>query len=229
MTINPGTRLLLKGVVGSQAFGLAHENSDKDYQVIFVAPTDDFLGLNSKVQESYSYNNPDTTYHEVGKFCRLALGCNPTVLDLLWLNVYNVRTQLGTELINLRNNFLSAPRVRGAYFGYANDQYDKLLKDDRFEKRAKNARHFLRLLKQGAQLYKTGNLQVKLDQPHDIIANARLIAHGNLDMANVYLEVAGEQFSQPSALPEKPNVEPINEWLLKVRYEFLENKNRNPA
>lgn len=220
MQINPGASLLLKGVVGSQAFGLAHAGSDKDYQGIFVAPTEAFLGLHSKVQESYSFKDPDTTYHEVGKFCRLALGCNPTVLDLLWLEQYNVRTVLGTELVNLRNNFLSAPRIRGAYFGYANDQYSKLLKDDRFEKRAKNARHFLRLLTQGAQLYRTGTLQVKLSNSDVIQYNARLIAQGELEIANLALEIAAEEFSKPSILPEKPNSAPINEWLLKVRKEF---------
>lgn len=222
MNFNPGANLLLKGVVGSTAFGLNHTGSDKDYQGIFVAPTEAFLGLQTKVQESYSYNNPDTTYHEVGKFCRLALGCNPTVLDLLWLENYNVRTQLGIELINLRNNFLSAPRVRGAYFGYANDQYAKLLKDERFEKRAKNARHFLRLLHQGAELYTRGYLKVNLgaDFASEVTYYAKLIAQGNLDVANKALEVAGTRFAQISALPEKPNTEPINEWLLGVRREF---------
>lgn len=229
MQINPGANLLLKGVVGSTAFGLNHSNSDKDYQGIFVAPTQAFLGLDSKVQESFSFSNPDTTYHEAGKFCRLALGCNPTVLDLLWLDFYNVRTQLGMDLISLRNNFLSAPRVKGAYFGYANDQYSKLLKDDRFEKRAKNARHFLRLLIQGAQLYRSGILRVKLSNAEDIKYNAKLIAQGNLDVANLALEVASREFAMSSALPEKPNTEPINEWLLKVRHEFYQYTNSSTA
>ena len=227
MQINPGASLLLKGVTGSRAFGLNNENSDYDYQGIFVAPTSAFLGIDNKVQEAYEYKNPDTKYHEAGKFCRLALGCNPTVLDLLWLDLYNVRTALGTELINLRNNFLSAPRVRGAYFGYANDQYAKLLKDERFEKRAKNARHFLRLLQQGAQLYSTGELQVKLLNADDVTHYAKLIAQGNLDVANKAIEVASEKFSKPSALAEKPNTEPINEWLLGVRHEFYQYGHQN--
>lgn len=224
MQINPGASLLLKGVVGSTAFGLNHSGSDKDYQGIFVAPTQAFLGLETKVQESYSYNNPDTTYHEVGKFCRLALGCNPTVLDLLWLDVYNVRTELGMQLVNLRNNFLSAPRVKGAYFGYANDQYAKLLKDERFEKRAKNARHFLRLLHQGAHLYRTGNLKVRLNNPEYIVDCGNAIAQGQLHLAKRELEFAETMFSEGSVLPEKANKEPINEWLLGVRNEFYQYK-----
>lgn len=225
MKIDPGANLLLKGVVGSTAFGLNHAGSDEDYQGIFVAPTSMLLGLESKITESYKYSNPDTTYHEAGKFCKLALGSNPTTLELLWLEDYNVRAALGAELINLRSNFLSAPRVRGAYFGYANDQYSKLLKDDRFEKRAKNARHFLRLLQQGAELYLKGDFKVKLHNADDITYYAKLIAQGNLDVANKAIEVASKKFDKPSVLPEKPNTEPINEWLLKVRHEFYRYPN----
>lgn len=227
MQINPGANLLLSGVVGSTAFGLNHPGSDKDYQGIFVAPTAMFLGLDGKVQESYKFNDPDTTYHEVGKFCRLALGCNPTVTELLWLEFYNVRTQLGTELVNLRKNFLSASRVRGAYFGYANQQYSKLLKDEREERRAKNARHFLRLLYQGSGLHLTGELVVRLDSniAYDITAKGQQIAEGNLDVAKQALARAEAYFDIPSALPEEPYKEPLNEWLLKVRNEFYQYSN----
>lgn len=224
---NYGSSLLLKGVVGSQAFGLANANSDYDYQGIFVAPTEQFLGLNIKFQDSVNFKNPDTTYHEVGKFCRLALGCNPTVLDLLWLDQYNVRTELGTELINLRNNFLSAPRVKGAYFGYANDQLDKLLMDSRPEKRAKNARHFARLLHQGWQLYSTGSYSVKLDEPEAFIYFGNQVGiEQDLSLANGILALYEKRFrTESSPLPEKPNSEPINNWLLKVRHEFYQYSN----
>jgi predicted nucleotidyltransferase len=228
--MNPGSSTLLKGVVGSRAFGLANENSDYDYQGIFVAPTEEFLSVFPSVQDSYNYKNPDTTYHEVGKFCKLALGCNPTVLDLLWLDSYNVRTQLGTELINLRNNFLSAPRVRGAYFGYANDQYDKLLKDSRREKRAKNARHFLRLLEHGTNLYLHGTYSVKVKDPEEIIELGYRIADGEIQLAKHNLSIAEIEMSiERSPLPAKPNLEPINEWLLKVRHEFYQYRNQDLA
>lgn len=220
MTLTSNT--LLKGVVGSQAFGLAHEGSDYDYQGVFVAPTQDFLELFPVINESVSYKNPDTTYHEVGRYCRLAMKCNPTVLDLLWLENYNVRTQLGTELINLRNNFLSAKYVRDAYFGYAQQQLSKLSKDPRPEKRAKNARHFARLLEQGWRLYSTGTYSVKLEDPEFFIVFGEQVGRQQkYDQAEAYLKVFKHYFdTKPSVLPEKPNSEPINEWLLKVRHEF---------
>ncbi len=223
MQTNPGANLLLKGVVGSRAFGLNNESSDYDYQGIFVAPTKAFLGLEPKIQETYSYKDPDTTYHEVGKFCRLALKCNPTILDLLWIEDYNVRTELGTELINLRKNFLSAKYVRDAYFGYAISQFNKLGKDPRPEKRAKNARHFARLLNQGWQLYTTGNYTVRLQDPDFYFDfGNRVGANQDYAYAKDFLDHYHECFgTEPvCALPDKPNPEPVNEWLLKVRSYF---------
>jgi len=231
MSFNPGSYTLLKGRVGSKAFGLANENSDDDYQGLYVAPTSLFLGLDNRVQESYSYKNPDTTYHEAGKYCRLALGCNPTVLDLLWLEDYNVRTELGTELINLRSNFLSLSRVKGAYLSYANDQFVKLLKDERPEKRAKNARHFLRLLIHGSQIWVSGTYSVKLQDPEYVIDFGRRVGvEQDIQYAQEILANYDKLFkTAPSALPDKPNKEPINEWLLKVRHEFYRYSDTSPA
>lgn len=212
--------LLLKGRVGSHAFGLAHQDSDEDFQGIFVAPTHEFLGLSSGPQESYSFRNPDTTYHEVGKYCRLALKCNPTALDLMWLDEYNLRTQLGTELINLRNNFLSAPYVRNSYLGYATTQFTKLSKDPRSAKRAKNARHFYRLLEQGFQLYSEGTYSVRLENPEKFKAFGEAVANDPQVANSLLVEYANKFDSTQTVLPKNPNSELIEEWLQKVRHEF---------
>jgi hypothetical protein len=222
MQIKPTDSLLLKGRVGSHAFGLANKDSDEDFQGIFVAPTQAFLGLAEKLQESYSFKNPDTTYHEVGKYCRLALKCNPTVLDLMWLDEYNVRTELGTELINLRSNFLSRKYVKDAYLGYAQSQLGKLNKDPRPEKRSKNARHFLRLLNHGFSLYTTGTYSVRLRNPEEFVdLGNRIGGEGDVDLAKEILGRYENWFKHSlCALPETPNSEPIENWLLKVRHEF---------
>lgn len=231
MTFNPGTHLLLKARVGSKAFGLANENSDDDYQGVFIRPTEDFLGVNSNPTLSYSYKNPDTTYHEVGKFCSLALKCNPTVLDMLWVENYNLRTNLGTELVNLRNNFLSRKYVKDAYFGYAVSQLGKLGKDDRPEKRAKNARHFMRLLHQGWELYSTGAYSVRLEDPDFYIYfGQRVGAAKDFNHAQKTLNAYRELFeSETSALPEQPNPGPINDWLIGVRHGFFRQEHRDVA
>jgi predicted nucleotidyltransferase len=224
MNVNPEANLLLKGVVGSTAFGLNNEHSDTDYQGIFAVPTRMLLELDKNYQDSYEFKSPDTKYHEVGKYVKLALGCNPTILDMLWLTDYTVKTSLGAKLISLKSNFLSAKYVRDAYLGYAQSQFGKLNKDPRPEKRAKNARHFLRLLNQGFDLYTTGTYSVKLKNPEEFISlGYKIGAEGDKDLAASILNRFEKWFDfTETVLPEKPNREPINEWLLGVRHELYQ-------
>lgn len=119
--------ILLSGVVGSTAYGLAREGSDVDRLGMFAAPTETLLGLHTP-KESHVTTAPDRTLHEAAKWCRLALGGNPTVMELVWLpdELYEVRTPLGDELIAIRGSFLGAERVRDAYLGYAGQQFRRL-------------------------------------------------------------------------------------------------------
>ena len=120
--------VLLAGIVGSTAYGLAGPQSDVDRLGIFAAPTIALLGLDAPTQSRVT-TRPDVTQHEAGKAARLLLTANPTVTELLWLpeNLYETRTPLGAELIDIRSAFLSAQRVRDAYLGYASQQLRRLV------------------------------------------------------------------------------------------------------
>ncbi|WP_187171929.1 DNA polymerase beta superfamily protein, partial [Enterococcus faecium] len=61
----PG-HLLLEGIVGSTAYGLAGPDSDEDRLGIYAAPTEEFHGLNPPVgkRESVVTKAPDASYHE---------------------------------------------------------------------------------------------------------------------------------------------------------------------
>lgn len=227
MLTNPHSNLLLKGIVGSTAFGLATPESDKDYLGLFVVPTTDLHGL-GQIQESYVYKNPDSQYHEVGKYCRLALKCNPTILDLLWLEHYNCRTVLGNELIALRHNFLSSEYVKNAYFGYATQQLVKLKnKSSELARPAKHARHMLRLLHQGFELYSTGTYSVRLEDPDWFMAFGELVGEQkDYNLADAELRRYESLFkSTKTGLPKKPNIAAIEAWLRKVRHEFYQYPN----
>lgn len=216
--------LLLRGVVGSTAYGLNHADSDTDYQGVYAVDTKQLLGLDlPDLEKAVEYKNPDTKYYEALHYARLALKSNPSILELMWLNEYDVITPAGRELIAIRNAFPTQKYVKAAYLGYANQQYSKLLKDERRHKRAKNARHFARLLYQGRTLYRTGVLQIALPNPYAFINFGEEVADGNLDRVQKALNYAEEVFDQPSALPEEPDREAVNFWLLGVRNGFFKN------
>ncbi|MFR9798781.1 DNA polymerase beta superfamily protein [Streptomyces sp. MS06] len=222
------TNILLSGVVGSTAYGLAHADSDIDRLGLFASPTEELHGLH-RPQESHVSTAPDRTLHEAAKWCRLALQGNPTVTELVWLpeELYEVRTPLGDELIGIRRSFLSAPRVRNAYLGYATQQFRKLLgRDDGTfssgvrHRTAKHARHLKRLCTQGLELYATGRLTLRVDDPG---AYHRFGEQAAADprSAEPLLRRFEDAFAgTPSALPDRPDESAAEAWLRRVRRRF---------
>lgn len=218
--------VLLSGIVGSTAYNLATEESDVDRLGIFAAPTEALLGLH-RPKESVVSTDPDRTLHEAGKWCRLALAGNPTVMELVWLpaDLYEVRTELGDRLIAIRTAFLSAPRVRDAYLGYATQQFKRLenrrdgsFSADTRKRTAKHARHLARLIHQGRELYRTGHLRIRLDDPGWFREFGDRVAGGDSDVARRALAAAERDFDTiTTPLPDRPDEERVERWLLAVR------------
>lgn len=220
--------VLLSGIVGSTAYGLAHEGSDVDRLGVFAAPTERLHGLHPP-KESHVTTAPDRTLHEAAKWCRLALGGNPTAMELVWLpeDLYEVRTPLGDELIGIRASFLCAKRVRDAYLGYATQQFRRLeargngsFSADTRRRTAKHARHLKRLCHQGLQLYTTGRLTLRVENPreyHDFGEAVAADATAALPVLTFYEHAFGEA---RSALPERPDEAAVEAWLRRVRAHF---------
>jgi hypothetical protein len=180
---------LLEGVVGSGSM-----------LGIYAEPAISFHGLYPPKHST----NPDVTMQEALKFCRLALDMNPTVYELLWLEGYMVKTSLGEELIRIRKSFQSRTAVRNAYLGYATQQFKRLQRTGDLPRGEKNARHLLRLLIQGADLYSTGELTVRLSDP-EYVRRFGKEAIADPDVAVRMIRNAELMFNaSDSPLPESP-------------------------
>jgi predicted nucleotidyltransferase len=223
--------VLLAGVVGSTAYGLAHSGSDVDRLGIFAAPTLDLVGL-SRPKDSLVTTAPDRTLHEAGKWCGLALNGNPTVVELLWLpdDLYETRTPLGDQLIGIRKAFLSAPRVRNAYLGYATQQFHRLVQRgdgsfsaDTRKRTAKHARHLARLLWQGRALYESGHLPIRVEDPERFHEFGERVAGGDTRIAQDLLSATEEVFDTArTPLPDTPDRATVEAWLRQVRIAHLD-------
>jgi predicted nucleotidyltransferase len=214
--------VLLSGIVGSTAYGLAHAGSDLDRLGLFAVPTEALHGLD-RPAESHVTTAPDRTLHEAAKWCRLALGCNPTAAELAWLpdELYEIRTPLGAELIEIRDSFLSAGAVRSSYLGYAQQQFRKLLTRDTTDpatraRAAKHARHLVRLVEQGVRLHETGEIVLRLADPEHVRELGERIAD-RPDLATTLLADAEHRFTRPGVLPPAPDRAPAEAWLRRVR------------
>jgi uncharacterized protein len=219
--------VLLQGVVGSTAYGLAGPGSDVDHLGVYAAPTVAFHGLHPPTGRTATVvrHDPDATFHEAAKAAQLMLAGNPTVTELLWLESYEVRTPLGDELVGIRRAFLSARRVRDAYFGYATSQFKRLLDTGQFQskmrrRQAKHGRHLLRLLDQGFALYATGSLPIRVADPQRYLDFGEAVAD-DPSVAGAALADAEARFAAVrSALPSTPDEEAVEAWLLRVRRAF---------
>jgi len=220
-----GWKPILGGVVGSHAYGLNTDESDVDRLFFAAAPTVEFHGLNppwGKAGTIVQHEPEDVTIHEVAKAVSLLLKCNPSIVEILWLDEYEVCTEMGRRLIDLRGEFLSQPYVRNAYLGYATDQFKRLKNAGRFnsvppKRIKKHARHILRLLDQGTQLYTTGTFEVKVRDPQRYFDFAEEVAE-NPDAAKHELHIAEDLFNTAKTpLPPAPNRMQAEAWLHAVR------------
>lgn len=221
--------VILQGTVGSTAYGLAREGSDVDSLGVFLEPSVSFFSLRSSA-ESVVARDPDITLHELRKYISLALKCNPTILELLWLppDLYRITSEYSDELISMRSSFLSESHVRNAYGGYAMQQVKRLqnrnaegkegFSSDLKKRTAKHARHCFRLLDQGRQLLTTGEMQVRVTDPE------RYWAFDDYSVEQIVdeFEKENEKFNEAlTVLPERPNFQLFDQWLIAVRIDEL--------
>ena len=228
---------LLIGTVGSTAYGLATPESDVDTLGVAAAPTREVLSLQPPRDKKATYvgTQPDVTIHEIGKYLALALKANPTVTELMWLpeDCYREKHALfGPELIKLRKTLLGAHAVRNAYLGYATSQFKKMahrgdgtFSSDTRNRVAKHARHLMRLLTQGAELYLRGEMSVRVEHPEDYHEFGQLVQNDperGLEVAKQKLATAEHIFDElTSPLPDEPDPAEAERWLLDVRVYFL--------
>lgn len=220
-------QIVLEGVTGSTAYGLATKNSDVDVKGVYLLPTKEVLSIGFNLQKTTKdHVNPDWVYHEVGKFMQLVISGNPTVTELLYLESYTELNHIGVMLLENRDAFLSTRAVMDAYRGYALSQakrlnnrteqgldgYDSALKN-RF---AKHTRHCFRLLLQARQLLETGTLSVRVT-PEE---REWLFKMGEQDVDTVvaaFMKMDSEFDNIKSVLPDKPDIKRLNELLYEIR------------
>lgn len=208
---------LLLGITGSRAYGLDTSLSDTDRIGVFAAPTLEICGLSwHSSRESVVEQGPegdDFALHEVGKFCRLLLRCNPTLIETLYLPRinYEMLTQEGMMLRDIRNAFLSRKAVWDSYRGYTEAQLKKYR--DGFTK-PKYARHALRLAEQGRHLFMTGHLEVRVGNPQRFFDLADMRTEQVLRVIKDELDSWSDLYSP---LPVEPDRAAVQEVLNTIR------------
>lgn len=208
----------LVAVTGSNAYGLAHANSDLDQMGVFIAPSSEVAGLNwNSHHESWTNTSPegdDLTMHEIRKFLNLCLKGNPTLIELLFMNEYAILTDQGQEMVDLRSHIISEKTLRNSYYGYALSQYNRVAAEDEFK--PKMARHTLRIARQGHSLLTTGTFDVKVSDPQEYFDLTELPKKDMLRIIETELNLLS---TCDAVIPQLPNREIVADFLRSIRYE----------
>jgi uncharacterized protein len=216
--------VIYRCVVGSRAFGLDDENSDTDLRGIYLPPANVHWSMYG-VPEQLENKENEECYWELQKFLILALKANPNILECLNTPLIEYKTAIAGELLSIKHIFFSK-LVYQTYNGYVMSQFKKLEQDLRAngEIRWKHAMHLTRLLLQGIEILREGELNIKVTEYRDklltikrgemlweIVNDWRLILHK--DFENAFGE---------TKLPERPDYEKANQFLVKTRKMMVE-------
>jgi uncharacterized protein len=166
--------------------------------------------------------NPATqdVFWEAQKFLTLALKANPNVLECLYTPIIEHATDLARELLDMRADFLSK-MVYQTYNGYVMSQFKKLQADlkNKGEVKWKHVMHLLRLLLSGIAVLRDGVLPVRVEQHRDRLAAIRRgeIIFEEVERWRISLHREFDEAFEKTNLPDRPNYEKANAWLLRAR------------
>ena len=212
-------RVIYRCVTGSRAYGLDTAESDTDRRGIYLPPAELHWSLYG-VPEQLENDETQEAYWELRKFLILALKANPNVLECLYTPLVEYATPLAEELLGMRSLFLSR-LVYQTYNGYVMSQFKRMQAHIRNHGQVKwkHVMHLIRLLISGTQVLRHGFVPIRVDDhrdrlmairqgemPWDDVEKWRLSLHGEFDRA-----------FEETELPERPDYERANEFLIKAR------------
>lgn len=127
------TNLIYKVIAGSQAYGLETEQSDLDVRGVCIPPRRYLLGLGAFEQCESKDATGDTVIYALAKLVRLALVCNPNIIELLYADPRHVLfiDDYGRRLLDHRHLFLSR-LAQQTFAGYAISQLRRIERHHRW-------------------------------------------------------------------------------------------------
>ncbi len=219
--------IIYRCVVGSRAYGLDDDASDTDRRGIYLAPAELQWSLFG-APEQFEDNATQSCYWELQKFIIMALRANPNILECLYSPMVEKVTPLGQELLAIRDSFLSQ-MIFQTFNGYAISQFKKMEQDLRNhgEVRVKHTMHLLRLLLTGAATLRTGNVPVRVKAHRDRLLSVKRgeMTWAEVDAWRKELHHDFEHALAETKLPERPDYEEANRFLIKSRREMANRTN----
>jgi predicted nucleotidyltransferase len=202
---------------------LENDESDVDQRGIYLAPAELQWSLFG-APEQFEDNAAQSCYWELQKFLTMALKANPNILECLYSPIVEKVTSLAEELLAMRQGFLSR-MIFQTFNGYAMSQFKKIEQDIRNsgEIKWKHAMHLLRLLLTGAATLREGQVPVRVQVYREPLLAVKRgeMPWGEVDAWRRELHSDFEQALAETKLPERPNYEAANGFLINARMRMV--------
>src|SRR5262245_40347404 len=211
--------VIYRCIIGSQAYGLAGDDSDIDRRGIYLPPADLHWSLYG-VPEQLENHATQEAHSELQKFLILALKSNPNVLECLYSPLVEHKTALAEELLAMRASFLSR-LVYQTYNGYVMSQFKKMQTDIRNQGRVKwkHVMHLVRLLLSGTTILREGYVPVRVDEHRERLLAIKLgeVPSEETDAWRLEIHAQVAKAFETTKLPERPDYHKANDFLIRAR------------
>ncbi len=220
LNVNPlMRRVIFRCVIGSQAYGLADEESDVDRRGVYLPTATQHWSLYG-VPEQIENEATQEAYWEIQKFIVLALKANPNVLECLYSPIVETATPLAEDLLGMKDVFMSR-LVYQTYNGYVMSQFKKMQADLRNQGQVKwkHVMHLIRLLISGIKVLNEGFVPVRVDDHRDSLLRIKVgeMPWDEVEAWRLKLHAEFNSAFQRTTLPERPDYEAANAFLVKAR------------
>lgn len=119
--------LLVKHYAGSIAYGTNLPTSDTDFRGIFVADPINVRTPFYRIEEAKDHTEEDTVHYELAQFMKLALDCNPNVIETLWVDESDITFRTpGYDLLRQHAPQLLSSKIAFTTSGYALSQLKRI-------------------------------------------------------------------------------------------------------
>jgi len=215
--------IIYRCVVGSQAYGLAVNDSDIDKRGIYLPPASlhwSLYGIPEQIEDAEAQE----CYWELQKFLILALKANPNILECLYTPLVEIASPITQELLKERHRFLSK-LVYQTYNGYVLSQFRKLEQDLRNQGQLKwkHVMHLIRLLISGVTILREGTVPVKVDEQRERLMSIRngQVEWNKINEWRLDLHKEFDSAYEYTKLPERPDYEWANSFLIRSRKQMV--------
>lgn len=216
--------LLAEWLVGSHAYGVADQFSDKDYVSVWLEPAAAVTGLAPFDTRQTVTQDVDTTRYGLREWARLVVNGNPNMIETLFISPANVHPLFAEVLEEIRPAMLSA-RVRHRFAGYASSQVAAL--EGRRNKKTnrpgliaqhgwdtKWGYHAVRVAAEGLELLQTGRIVFPLKNREFLrsIREGAVARDTVIEYTTALVEELRES-DRATPLPDAPDYDVVNKLL----------------